>query len=782
MKTKNIKKAKGMAIGMVFLLSLISAITIPAISGEFEPQALEGNCNLEMSTSYIEIGDTFNVTLYINTSTDSSTGFTMRQFLFNESAVGLVNMTPTLAGKNVSFGAAWYDAVMNDDGNLDNSTGNLTYVMGVKLGGVTGNNSAVIMNFTALGCGRVNFTIPYTIWSGQPGLIVDLMDFTNWTNQTVIILPQDPAAIGAIAINTTKINVTFSAGVGDDKVTLCGKEGSFPTSPTDSLLYNGTSSPFEHESLNPCTTYYYRVWGWNETIGEHSYTYRQTTEKTDCLTNFSFAGAVPTNNSRTANCTYNIAVNVTVNNAQGAGVGTYDWWINTTLALYNWAGTGRLFNSSTPTQTMSGCAHNTTYWWNVTVIDGAGDKAYSNYTFITGWGGGTKPAVPTTPSPSHGASDIGTYLNLMSVNVSDVDGDPLNVTFYWRNGTEIGNVTGVDATPATTASITPGLNLASETTYQWYVIADDGCAGSIRRGPVSGWWSFTTVGVSINVIKEWAVYENNSIHAWINLTNNGAENITDVLVTEDYPSYLDFNGSVPTADDVNNNTWTIPFLNMTGYANNTFNISIWLLLNITEDIANGTYFVNNVTANTTTYITWEESSNLTLGMCFTKESNLSYINDSISNISFWINVTNCGDFNLSGINISDTYWTNLTFVSSWPSPDDANNNTWNISFLGPAETQSIRINLSVGNFENGTMVYNNATWVTDQGTNGSVNMTYLQYGAVTEQLRINYNTGYFDTAGIGDRVISILGIVLILGAIFLVLVIMRSYGFLGGGE
>ena len=777
MKNKIIKKAKGISVGLVFLLSLISAIAMPAISGDFEPQAKEGICNMVVSKQYIEIGDTFNVTLYINTSADSTTGFTMRQFLFNETSVGLVNMTPNPSGKNVSFGATWIDPVFNDDGSLDNSTGNLTYVMSNKLGGVTGNNSAVIMNFTALGCGQVNFTIPWTIWSGQAGLVVDLMDFTNWTNTTALILPQDPASIGVTAINTTKINITFTPGVGDDNVTLCGKAGTYPSSPTDSLLYNGTSSPFEHEGLDPCTTYYYRAWGWNETIGEHSYTYRQGFVKTDCLTNFSFAGAVPANDTRTANCTYNIQVNVTVNNDQGAGVGNYNWWINTTLTGYDWSGTGRPFNSSTPTQTMSGCAHNTTYWWNVTVTDGAGDKAYANYTFTTGWGGGTNPGYPSNPVPISGATSIGTHLTSMSANITDADGDPLNVTFYWKNGTEIGNISNVD-TPGT-ATISPSLDLLPETIYQWYVVANDIC-GNSRRGPKTGYWSFTTVGVSIDVTKEWIVYENNSIHAWINLTNNGAQNMTDVLVTEDYPTYLDFNGSNPAADDANNNTWTVPYLNMTGYANNTFNISIWLILNTSEDIANGTYFVNNITVNTTTYITWEESSNITLGLCFIKEANKSYINDSVSNISFWINVTNCGDFNLTGINITETYWTNLTFNDSWPDPDDKNNNTWNITHLAPGETFSIRINLSVGNFDNGTKIYNNATWITDQGTNGSVNMTYIQYGAATERLRINYNTGYFDTAEVGDRVISILGVVLILAAIFLILVIMRSYGYFSG--
>lgn len=779
MKTKMIKKAKGISVGLVFLFSLIAVITVPAISEDFENQASEGIGTLVVSTQNVEIGDIFNVTLYINTSTDSTTGFTMRELFFNETTLGLVNMTKTPTGKNLTFGPAWVDPTFNDDGNLSNATGNITYVMANKLGGVTGNNTALIMNFTALGCGQVNFTIPHTIWSGQPGLVVDLMDFTNWTNTSVIIRPQDPAAIGATAINTTKINVTFSPGIGDDKVTLCGKAGSYPTDPTDSLLYNGTSSPYEHTGLDLCTTYYYRAWGWNETEGLHSYTYRQTYEKTDCLTNFSFRGEVPENATRTENCTYNIQINVTVDNDQGAGVGTYNYWINTTLAGYNWAGTGRPFNSSTPTQTMVGCAHNTTYWWNVTVTDGAGDKAYANYTFTTGWGGGANPGVPANPVPANGATDIGILLTSMSANITDTDGDPLNVTFYWRNGTEIGNITDVD-TPGT-ATISPTLDLTPSTTYQWYVIANDIC-GNTRRGPSSGYWSFTTVGVSIDVTKEWTVHENNSIHVWVNLTNNGAQNMTDVLVTEDYPSYLDFNGSNPAADDANNNTWTVPYLNMTGYANNTFNISLWLVLNTTGDIPNGTYFVNNVTVNTTTYITWEESINLTLGLCVTKEANKSYINDSVSEISFWINVTNCGDFNMTGINVSDTYFTNLTFVSSWPDPDDANNNTWNISFLGPGETQSIRVNLSVGNFDNGTKIYNNATWITDQGTNGSANMAYLQYGAVTERLKVIYNTGYFDTTAVGDRVISILGIILILAAIFLILVIMRSYGYFGGGE
>jgi len=135
-----------------------------------------GECRLVTSSSAPNVGDSFTITLYINTNYNT-TGFTMRQMTWDASLAEL---------QNTEFSTVWFDSVFNDPGKLKNP-GNLTYLMANKLDGVIGDNPAVIFTFKALAEGTVNFNIPQYIWSGQQGLVVDLSDTTTWSNAAVTI-------------------------------------------------------------------------------------------------------------------------------------------------------------------------------------------------------------------------------------------------------------------------------------------------------------------------------------------------------------------------------------------------------------------------------------------------------------------------------------------------------------------------------------------------------------------------------------------------------------------
>lgn len=93
------------------------------------------------------------------------------------------------------------------------------------------------------------------------------------------------------------------------------------------------------------------------------------------------------------------------------------------------------------------------------------------------------PDAPINPSPPDGATGVSTSPTL-SVDVSDPDGDWMDVTFYDASyDTEIGQNTAV--TNGTTSITWPGL--ATNTTYTWYAVVDDGL-----NSTQSSTWTFTT--------------------------------------------------------------------------------------------------------------------------------------------------------------------------------------------------------------------------------------------------------------------------------------------------
>jgi len=768
-------KIKKAGLFMVLGLLIVSSIAIPTLSDDYDPQDTHTG-SLVASTSDVEVGDTFNVTLFINSGTDTVTSFAVRQILFNDTRAGIANVTTNPGGTpnvdlNCSFPGPWGGGTFTtDDGNLDNAAGNHTYgPQSFTLGaGISGNKTGAVFNFTALECGVLNITIPPTIWSGQSGLDIGLGAADSWSNTSVTVHPADPAAIGATYYNGTVINVTFTPGAGGNTTILCGKTGSYPTSPTDNLLYNGTNTTFNHTSLTNCTEYWYRAWTFNVSEGLVSTTYRQTREFTECGSNFSFAGESPTDASTTANCTYSIPVNVTVINTGGH---TWRWWINCTNGQ-SWNGVGRPANTSTPVRTMTGLLHNTEYWWNVTVADGNGDSANASYNFTTGNGGGATPGAPSNLVPTSSQQNVTVSLNLMSVDVTDADSDTMTVYFYWGNDTEIDNVSGVAS--GATASITPGLSLNYSDRYFWHVIIDDGC--NQRRGPAGSaeYW-FDTEEPGIRIEKTATVHTNNTIQMDVNISNTGAVNLTSVYFNETYDSDVYYVGSTPhVAGD--NTSWKIPFLNRTGYENCTHNITIWL--NVSWPVANGTTITNTITAESAEGATGSSTiTPLVVGYTITKEANVTYLEWNTTSVNFTINVTNTGDFYLNWLQINETYDGNYTYVWSNVTPSNSNQ-TFNITTLNPSEAFSLLIEVNTS-YAGGTPLinssyhWNNVTSRTNETFPYNNETSYLIVGARTTQIRIIYDTFLTEVGDIGDSVFNILAAVLVIGAILLIIYVVR---------
>lgn len=105
------------------------------------------------------------------------------------------------------------------------------------------------------------------------------------------------------------------------------------------------------------------------------------------------------------------------------------------------------------------------------------------------------PAKPTNPSPYNGAANVkipGNFLTL-KIDVSDPDGDKQKVVFYdaFDNSIIRGSFTIVNSGEAASEG---WLNLKYNTTYTWYVIANDTPYGGYGLETKSDIFSFTTEG------------------------------------------------------------------------------------------------------------------------------------------------------------------------------------------------------------------------------------------------------------------------------------------------
>ncbi len=94
------------------------------------------------------------------------------------------------------------------------------------------------------------------------GLANNSVGWSNGTNITFWTKPQPPSDFGAIAINNTRINLTWTIGNGAVNTTIIQKAGSSPTSRSDydKIVYNGTGTSCNDTLLDGFTTYYYRAW------------------------------------------------------------------------------------------------------------------------------------------------------------------------------------------------------------------------------------------------------------------------------------------------------------------------------------------------------------------------------------------------------------------------------------------------------------------------------------------------------------------------------------------
>ena len=765
MKKENKSKIFSMVMGLMLAINIVALIAMPIGADEFKTQA-----NTEIGVldpgATIEIGDTFTTTIYLDPGTETTiTAWKIYEMLFNDTATGILNAT------KVTFSGYWRNIGMGTDpGTTNNDTGNITDIQSFNGAGTGTNYTACNITWLATGCGRITIALSDTKVEKTGPADVDHAE----KNITFNVYPQQPASLNAVAYNNTAINLTFTRGTGDDNVTLCGKAGSYPANPSDSVLYNGTNHTYNHSGLLNCTKYFYCAWGWNETGGIHSIYYRQASATTQCDTNFTFTGITPADNARTTNCTYSVALNLTISNNGGHSC---RWYINTTDGD-SWTGTN-LLNTTTPTRTMTGLNHNTTYWWNVTAIAGT-DTGYSNQSFTTGWGGGTRPTA-TNPTPANGASSISINPATFSVDIADAEGDPVgNVSFYWSNGTRIGKDTSVTV-PGTASVSGPAYTLNYGTTYTWYATVDDGCTNA-----TSASFTFTTDTRSMAITKEWVAHAGNStIQAWINVTNNGQANMPTITINDTLDTNVEFNTSSPVATHSGADfvSWENASLNVS----KSYSIMLWL--NVTNfRLANNTAINNgaNVTEGNVTFTATAPSA-LRYRYEVTKTANMTTLKWNTTAVNYTINVTNTGDFTLHNVTINESIPRNMTFRACHGGTANATNESFAMGDLAPGATVTLYVEFNTSYktaskmLVNGTQVYNNITAISNE-TQEITKSHYLFVGARTSLIRIRYDSYLTDVQDIGETVINILGVLLIIGSILLIVYVVNKYNLFGGGE
>ena len=219
--------------------------------------------------------------------------------------------------------------------------------------------------------------------------------WSNWSDPwTFNYSSEAPVYFNASTYNTTVINLTWSPVDGaTDKYVVVRNEtnyGDYPYYPSNgTIIYNGTNLTYNDTVLKSATTYYYGVWGWNETEEEYSIGNTTTMNTTDApagatTVDFQFPVNESTEVTRTP---ANISIHAT-----GNDLNITFTWRNITLypdvwqELKNWTevNTG-VFNvldlaTNWSTQFIWG---NTEYQWWVNITNASSGWTNASYNYTT---------------------------------------------------------------------------------------------------------------------------------------------------------------------------------------------------------------------------------------------------------------------------------------------------------------------------------------------------------------------------------------------------------------
>ena len=319
---------------------------------------------------------------------------------------------------------------------------------------ISGTANVYDENGTGMGCTRHNRTITITALPSYPNA---------------------PLLFAAETHNTTQINLSWTKGSGADNTVVCGKSGTWPSNAQDSVIYNNTGTTYNHGSLSPGTTYYYRAWSWNTTESLFSLTYDGDSNATSSL------GQPDPPNSLDAGAYNSTVINVTWNTGTGADStvlcgksGSYPANAQDSV----------LYNGSLTSYNHTGRSPSTTYYyraWSWNTTNSTFSATYDSDTATTSAApGANNPPEVSSVSPSNAQTNVVISALSPQAIFNDQDGDYLNI--YFRE-----NTTGSWTTVQSHLSVYPGTYptgtsrgftysnaSAYSTRYYWSINVTDG--------------------------------------------------------------------------------------------------------------------------------------------------------------------------------------------------------------------------------------------------------------------------------------------------------------------
>ena len=194
----------------------------------------------------------------------------------------------------------------------------------------------------------------------------------------------------------------------------------------------------------------------------------------------------------------------------------------------------------------------------------------------------------------------------------------------------------------------------------------------------------------------------------IAISNTGNENATAVTLVETYDPNVSFDRAWPNPD-VENNQWNI------GTVEVGTPVAVTILVRVASLLPVGTVLTNQATLDSaqTSPITVIETTDVESesDLWVTQTDNPDPV-EAGATLNYYIRYENTGTVPASGVVLTDTLDSNVTFLSAYPSPSGGTGNTryWVIGDLPAGDPRDIVVRVQVKSpLPNGTLLYNSVT-------------------------------------------------------------------------
>jgi hypothetical protein len=470
----------------------------------------------------IDIGNTTKISIWC----DTTQPITIWEIGWVNFTQGVVNCSNRVRGtffvENQTDGSQYYwhlGTIYNSTGSIGSGISPDCSYETVESGGAKNNINRSFMNMTYVGksCGIASTTL--AILPGETSIIgingnVNLPYTFHRGNVTVH--PARPTTLSATAINSTKINISWSYSPsyktsGAKNLRINGKIGSYPTSIIDgswtatNISLAANSGTVSHTDLNPSTHWYYRAWSWNET----KHLWSVNSQVTDAIT--SVAPHAPTiyvvmPKNQTTNVNRQPRCRILVNDSNSDAL-TVKFYSSTNGISYTLRQTNTTSGLVSVNQVVwnytQATSYSTTYYWRVTADDGTTVTSKS-YWFTTKAQGAHIPItyviVPKNQSINVNRQPV------CKIRANDSNSDALTIDFYRStNGIDWfwdqTNTTGSVLSTLVTWNYSEANSYS--TRYWWKVVSTDGTSTNTTS------YYFDTKALGIHVPKTYVITPKN---------------------------------------------------------------------------------------------------------------------------------------------------------------------------------------------------------------------------------------------------------------------------------